>query len=937
MNTNKIGARTLTTAEARLILPAYDQVYTQIERFRAEKEVNSEALSQKTNNIGIIGVRGAGKTSILKTIKEKLEKENIERLEKDIILPIIVPENMSEPGTLMAAILGMLNDIINKDEARKSAKQWCIHKGELREKCEDVIRQYTYIQKEYRNILLKDYTTENDYVNRSAKVFNSDNEFIEKFNDLVNVLVNPEQSKKSESLLFLFIDDIDLSTYRCADVVKTLLSYVSNQNIVTIISGDLNTFEEALTLDFIRRENVLEGDFLQSQIGEQTLLESKKQLAYEYLKKILPPAYRYNIKQWSLEGKKNYYIAESPEHQGEGIRFSDLLGKALNGWIDPFYFVYQDESGDDQVLPYTYHLFDDTSRGLNNVYNVLNDIIVKRAANSKSEEDPKREYLEERKLLLDTIIAAKKVYNQYRDDIQKKMFVVGDSCENSTVFFDNVDTIIYRENVHPFGRGYNIKNPVERFALFILSDFAARLLYGNSKYAKITKTDENYARLKHKAMQDLFFNPEIAEKVIDVSTKSWKNIKGQDLKIVNYDGNNLYSLNKTFLQKGDLVLNLAYYKNLPLDRILRLDIDGTNYTIQLERDVIIAFWRALSIIGGNDITSRAADLYAEFRLEFTHIQKRLSSSVAQNVIMELFDQETQDVVWREKSNTLENIEEKQHMKRILQNTIAQLLRAQKEDKIREEWVMLTEENLPEEEEGHSPKKIDAKARIAVLKEIDTRGLWNAEVVEGVVVDYIRGEINNFLVEISNGLKENVNDFFEDKKEWKLQSQNVVDSWKAFNGAYDGVSKTKAKEAKEYINAALWNDTFENGITFESYNEICQTLQKLAGNTRVRYGRYEAQKMLNAMQEVFAFTDQEGAWTKQRPYFIFLLQCLYKYKTASVTVNNMVEGAKLLAEINKILVAANERADKNAMNNFIAALNENLVEKVDADYFETLFS
>ena len=72
--------------------------------------------------------------------------------------------------------------------------------------------------------------------------------------------------------------------------------------------------------------------------------------------------------------------------------------------------------------------------------------------------------------------------------------------------------------------------------------------------------------------------------------------------------------------------------------------------------------------------------------------------------MELFDQETQDAVWREKSNTLDNIEEKQHMKRILQNTIAQLLREQKEDKIREEWVMLTEENLPEEEEEHSPKK-----------------------------------------------------------------------------------------------------------------------------------------------------------------------------------------------------------------------------------------
>ncbi len=122
----------------------------------------------------------------------------------------------------------------------------------------------------------------------------------------------------------------------------------------------------------------------------------------------MPPAYRYNIKQWSLEGKKNYYIAESPEHQGEGIRFSDLLGKALNGWIDPFYFVYQDESGDDHVLPYTYHLFDDTSRGLNNVYNVLNDIIAKEPQIVKVKKDPKREYLEERKLLLDTIIAAKR-------------------------------------------------------------------------------------------------------------------------------------------------------------------------------------------------------------------------------------------------------------------------------------------------------------------------------------------------------------------------------------------------------------------------------------------------------------------------------------------------------------------------------------------------
>lgn len=35
---NKIGARNLTTAEAKLILPAYKHIYDQIDQFREEKE-----------------------------------------------------------------------------------------------------------------------------------------------------------------------------------------------------------------------------------------------------------------------------------------------------------------------------------------------------------------------------------------------------------------------------------------------------------------------------------------------------------------------------------------------------------------------------------------------------------------------------------------------------------------------------------------------------------------------------------------------------------------------------------------------------------------------------------------------------------------------------------------------------------------------------------
>lgn len=92
-NNNKIGARCLSNSEAKLILPTYERIYDQIDQFRKEKEaissvkkqrvdsqdneksISNQVVIQKTNNIGIIGVRGAGKTSVLNTIRVQLERE----------------------------------------------------------------------------------------------------------------------------------------------------------------------------------------------------------------------------------------------------------------------------------------------------------------------------------------------------------------------------------------------------------------------------------------------------------------------------------------------------------------------------------------------------------------------------------------------------------------------------------------------------------------------------------------------------------------------------------------------------------------------------------------------------------------------------------------------------------------------------------------------
>lgn len=1010
-NINKIGARCLSDSEAKLILPTYERIYYQIDQFRKEKEAISgekkrrvdrsdkersrtQVVIQKTNNIGIIGVRGAGKTSVLNTIRVGLEREKFKKNSNinDIIFPIIVPENMSESGNLMATILGILGEVIeerDKEEEKKKRKYNvdCVRKTPLRLKYDEVVKQYTYIQKEYRDILIHQYTTENDYVLRSAKVFSSDTEFINKFNELIEELVKARNQEDNSNLLFLFIDDIDLSTYRCTDVAKTLLSYLSNENIVTFISGDLESFEEALALDFLRQENVLDKDILDKKVGNTTLLASKKVLAYEYLKKIIPPAYRYNIKYWSLEEMGNYCIAASEENLGEeeqrdghqevGIRLSELLSKALKDWVDPAFFCYGDAGEEKEkvnessggssdyvgkpqtvwkALPYTYHLFDNTSRGLNNIYNVLGDIAIERKNQEK--ENQIKEYFKEKKLLLDTIISSKLIYNKYRNEIQQKFFYMGMTKADSRVFFDNAWAIIYKkemtennedesEKQEEYPDIYQIKSPVERFSLFILVDFVARLLY-EKDYEKQVKKDEFYRILKEEAMKDLFFHPIIAEKVMDVSKYCWENREvskdGKKTELALKDLE-LKDVNISFLLKGDLTLNLAYYKNLPLNEMLKLyedkgrnDKDKTRgkfsqiyTTAELEQGMVIAVWRAFSSIAKvnseEDVSQIVARSYSVFWKEFAYIRNQMSSSVTQNIVIRLFDNEIKS----------KSLGETGQMGRILSNTLARMLKAKDKDEIEDKWQEISSDKqlviLKNDEIEIGTETVlgeDIKKREKVLKEIDSKELWQAEAAEQVV-SYLKWTVRQNL----SWMKERLQ-----KEDWWINTSVANDSWERFKKADKGVSTTLAKRTFNDINNDFKKKQidFAYGMPLEIYRSVIERLRELAGNNRVWYGQSEAQEILNKLQEASAEPRAEwDNWIRKHSYFAFLLQCLYKYKMKTQESNNIKKNASLLADITQKLSVAHKDADRQTLDDFIDRLNEGLEENISSEDFDELFS
>ena len=119
---SSLGARTLQEAEVNLSLPTYSKLREQIDTIRKNAVAyqnagtenrdsrNAFLRPQVINNLSILGHRGSGKSSILKTLYHDLEAEK----EKNILLPPIVPENLESHMTLLSSLLGLLNDQVKQ-------------------------------------------------------------------------------------------------------------------------------------------------------------------------------------------------------------------------------------------------------------------------------------------------------------------------------------------------------------------------------------------------------------------------------------------------------------------------------------------------------------------------------------------------------------------------------------------------------------------------------------------------------------------------------------------------------------------------------------------------------------------------------------------------------------------------------------------------------
>ncbi|WP_338552440.1 hypothetical protein [Paenibacillus sp. KS-LC4] len=394
----KIGEHQLNEESMAMVLPNWLEVITQIEQIRETAvEVAASRKGRKedeekldfNNVISILGERGSGKSSVMLTLRRMLMKQHHET---DVFLDVIVPEMLEDTSDILGVILLNIKAFIdtNKERIEKYYKKQrpnvsrtsdtlasCIYqeKTKLDMLWDKVFSLYIYRKKGYNKVIEEHFSGVSDYTQERKEALVSELELTAKLGELFDTLIEVLNGDNAgKHLIFVFFDDVDLNPKRCNEVLNVVLKYFNHPNIVTFISGDILKFQEDMISELLLQQGSYR--FMNNHIvKERIILDSQRELVYDFLKKIMPYSRRFSLRKLTNSSKMDFAVFKDVNQDAtEVITMKELVGNLFDEAEVPFYYTSSNEVGEIKELveiPAFFQIFDDKPRGLLNVYSYL--------------------------------------------------------------------------------------------------------------------------------------------------------------------------------------------------------------------------------------------------------------------------------------------------------------------------------------------------------------------------------------------------------------------------------------------------------------------------------------------------------------------------------------------------------------------------------------
>ena len=482
MNNNGIGvhhgAREINVDFLKQSIPGLDDLDNTIKRFREVAYNYNNKYPNKSkyydekfnNNISILAGRGMGKSSALITIISQIEssqyfkKVSAKKNYIDIINPMIDPEDINENSDILGWVITSLFEQANQLEQTDSKKSDLnyyfnidnsIH-HDLQEKKKELISYYSIYSKEYSNVALNNSVNVHDYNSNLEDILTFDYKLHKCFIEFINMIIKYKRDinrhtmkglagEKIEPLIYFFFDDVDMSSKKSIKILTDILSYFAHPNIVIFISGDYQVFEQSLIAYFMSETK--EVTLKMSYKKRKKEIKFAKDRTEYFLKKVLPPSYRFYVQEFSNDAAKIvHHYHSNRDNIFERKNILELLSYVFcagfeadndpekNVYLKTFIVPKPDDNDDfdeeklvelnDEIrMNYLYaylSVFSVNIRGFMNVYNYL----VKEAENIFESEDKHKYWnINKFKEFLRVILNSKHTYQKYQNNIEKFIYV----------------------------------------------------------------------------------------------------------------------------------------------------------------------------------------------------------------------------------------------------------------------------------------------------------------------------------------------------------------------------------------------------------------------------------------------------------------------------------------------------------------------------------
>ena len=212
-----------------------------IEKIKKEEHKGPKNISRYNDTITILGTRGSGKTSFLMSILHYCKEERDEDIE---IIELIDPTLIEEKGHIFLTLISLIADKVEQKISKNECDP-CCKEYRQRKSWDDKLKILAagLPSIDIDNASLYSNWHDPEHVMRKGlEAVKAAKRLEENFNKIVDEALEI-LGKKAFLIAF---DDIDVNFNNGWKVLETIRKYLTSQQIITLLSGDIKLFSKAI-------------------------------------------------------------------------------------------------------------------------------------------------------------------------------------------------------------------------------------------------------------------------------------------------------------------------------------------------------------------------------------------------------------------------------------------------------------------------------------------------------------------------------------------------------------------------------------------------------------------------------------------------------------------------------------------------------------------